>query len=100
MVSMLIALLFTLFLAALAGAALLLGTLVVNAGRALERVIDQAADEILDHLDENLIQHQATRGYLVEVLERKLLPHVGYLEPQRPEAERRMLQHANDMFGS
>ena len=83
---------------AVLGSAVLVGAVVINTGRSLEQVINAGTDEILDARDEGLIQHQATRNYLVEILERKLLPHVGYREPQRMETERAILQHATDMF--
>jgi hypothetical protein len=83
---------------AVLGNAVLVGAVVINSARALEQVINARTDEILDAVDESLIQHQATRNYLVEVLEKKLLPHVGFREPQRTETEQVILQHAADML--
>jgi hypothetical protein len=83
-------------LAGIYGAAVLVGATVINTARMIEAVINRNTDEVLDQLDEVLIQHQATRGYLVEVLEKKLLPQVGYQEPTRSEFEQSMLKHVND----
>ena len=75
---------------------------VINTGIALEQVIDARTDELLDATDaafeENKIQHLILRGYLVEVLEKKVLPTVGYQKPKRSEIEQSILQHVQDVF--
>jgi len=40
--------------------------------------------------DENILQHRITRSYLVEILERRLLPHIGWREPEKTPIERWM----------
>jgi hypothetical protein len=37
-------------------------------------------------------ESRITRGYLVELLEQRLLPHLGYKEPERSPEERRVLE--------
>jgi hypothetical protein len=42
--------------------------------------------------EENLVQSKITRSYLVEILERRLLPHVGWKEKPKTEVEQWMLE--------
>jgi hypothetical protein len=46
------------------------------------------ADQITAEATENVLQHRITRGYVGgELLEKRLMPHLGYREPQKTEIE-------------
>lgn len=44
-----------------------------------------------DQVVEGILQGRITRSYLVEILEKRLLPHVGYQEKPKTPVERWML---------
>ena len=44
-----------------------------------------------DQMVEGILQGRITRSYLVEILEKRLLPHVGYQEKPKTPVERWML---------
>lgn len=47
-------------------------------------------DQAADHAHENFLQHKITRAYLVEILEKRLLPHLGWTEPEKTEIQKWM----------
>ena len=49
-------------------------------------------DQAADYAHENLLQHKIGRAYLVEILEHRILPTIGWEKPSKTEVENWMLR--------
>lgn len=58
--------------------------------------LDGLATQVAVHAEENLLQHRVTRRYVGgELIEKRVLPAVGYREPEPTPFERKVLRDWN-----